>query len=256
MAFNSCLDNSHKIMTKLRLITLSLIVFLTGCGYETLYSNLDEQQANEMLALLLTQGIQAKKTGLDQQWTLQIQRSNLPKAIDLLKSEGYPRKQFESLGDVFKKEGFVSSPVEERARLLHALSQELSNTLSTIDGVVTARVHLAIPERRVLSDETTPSSASVFIKYRSGSEVANQAASIKALVVNSIEGLPYDNVTVTFFASTPKLTSVTPKSTDQVNLAGLPQNAVLTIGGTSIILMLVIAIRKRMRVKTQVILKR
>jgi type III secretion protein J len=81
------------------------------------------------------------------------------------------------------------------------MSQELSHTLSAIDGVVVARVHLAIPESRPLSDRKPLSSASVFIKYRPGSQVVDKTAAIKALVVNSVEGLPYENVTVTFFAS-------------------------------------------------------
>lgn len=152
-----------------------------------------------MLAVLLSNGIDARKVGLGESLEIQTARSDLPQAISLLSERGYPRPEFESLGEVFKREGFVSSPLEERARLLYALSQELSQTLSTIDGVVTARVHLAIPEQRVLSDDIKPSSASVFVKYKPGSPVAEQAALIKALVVNSIEGLPYDNVTVTFF---------------------------------------------------------
>ena len=112
-------------------------------------------------------------------------------------------RAYQSLGEVFRKEGFVSTPLEERARLLYALSQELSRTVSAIDGVVIARVHLAIPERNPLSEEKPLSSASIFIKHKPGSQVVNKAASIKALVVNSVEGLPYDNVTVTFFASDP-----------------------------------------------------
>ena len=87
--------------------------------------------------------------------------------------------------------------------LLYALSQELSRTVSAIDGVVVARVHLAIPEQRPLSEQRSPSSASVFIKHKPGSQVVSKAASIKALIVNSVEGLPYENVTVTFFASEP-----------------------------------------------------
>lgn len=181
------------------LFILACAVVLFGCGQETLYSRLDEREANEMLAVLLSNGIDARKVGLGESLEIQTARNDLPKAIALLSERGYPRQEFQSLGDVFKREGFVSSPLEERARLLYALSQELSHTLSNIDGVVTARVHLAIPEQRVLSDEVKPSSASVFVKYKPGSPVAEQAALIKALIVNSIEGLPYDNVTVTFF---------------------------------------------------------
>lgn len=182
-------------------ISLLLIaaLALAGCGQETLYSQLDERQANEMLAILLSNDIDARKVGIGDSLELQTARSDLPTAIELLSEHGYPRQEFQSLGEVFKREGFVSSPTEERARLLYALSQELAQTLSAIDGVVTARVHLAIPEQRVLSDEIKPSSASIFVKHRPGSPVAEQAALIKALVVNSIEGLPYDNVTVTFF---------------------------------------------------------
>ena len=176
---------------------------LAGCSRDPLYSKLDEQQANEMLAVLVGAGIDASKTPADEGWSIEVARSGVPQAMKVLKAEGYPHEAYQSLGDVFRKEGFVSTQLEERARLLHALSQELSRTISAIDGVVVARVHLAIPERNPLSDDKPLSSASVFIKHKPGSQVVNKAASIKALVVNSVEGLPYDNVTVTFFASDP-----------------------------------------------------
>jgi type III secretion protein J len=182
---------------------MMVAMMLVSCGYDTLYSDLDEQQANEMLALLLSHDISGRKSRIDKTWQLEIAESDLPAAMQILKSRGYPRDDFESLGQVFKKEGFVSSPLEERARLLHGLSQELSRTLAQIDGVIVARVHLAIPERRALSDTRTPSSASIFIKHRADAEIALQTAAIKALVVNSVEGLPYENVTVSFFTADP-----------------------------------------------------
>jgi len=185
-------------------------LLLSACGREPLYTDLDQQQANEMLAVLLHADIDARKTRVDKSWSIEVGRSKLPKAMEVLKAEGFPHEKFDSLGQVFHKEGFVSTQLEERARLLYALSQELSKTISQIDGVVVARVHLAIPERRPLSNERSPSSASVFIKYKPGSQVANKAASIKAMVVNSVEGLPYENVTVTFFASEPMVASGRP----------------------------------------------
>lgn len=187
-------------MTRIaKTLTVVILILLSACGYETLYSSLDEQQANEMLALLLSDGIECRKKSIDKNWALQIERRDLPRAVELLKFHGYPRDNYQSLGDIFKKEGFVSSPLEERARLLHGLSQELGRTLSSIDGVITARVHLAIPEKNILSDEKAPSSVSVFIKHLPRAKINNQVASIKALVVNSVEGLSYDNVTVTLF---------------------------------------------------------
>jgi type III secretion protein J len=79
------------------------------------------------------------------------------------------------------------------------MSQEISNTLTNIDGVVTARVHLNIPEKNPLQDKPQPASAAVFIKHRPDRNLAGQITQIKALVVNSVEGLAYDNVTVALF---------------------------------------------------------
>jgi len=233
-------------MTTTRFFILLAAVVIAGCGSETLYSNLSEREANEMLAVLLSNGIEARKVGYADTLEVQTARSDLPAAIELLSEHGYPREEFQSLGDVFQREGFVSSPTEERARLLYALSQELARTISTIDGVVTARVHLAIPERRALSETISPSSASIFIKYRPGAAVADQAASIKALVVNSIEGLPYDNVTVSFFPASRAHRTVALRTHDEVRLAGLsPNTRTAAIGLVFLVIVALAAFARR-----------
>jgi len=79
------------------------------------------------------------------------------------------------------------------------MSQEISNTIANIDGVITARVHLVVPERNPLLDKPQPAAAAVFIKHRPERNLSGQISQIKALVVNSIEGLAYDNVTVALF---------------------------------------------------------
>jgi type III secretion protein J len=185
-------------------VMVTVLFGIVGCTDQVLYSNLSEREANEMIALLYKKGISASKSsGSDHTYSISTERDRFSHAIELLRSQGYPRNHFESLGEVFKKEGFVSSPLEERARLNYAQSQELARTIESIDGVVLARVHLALPKENDLTETSKPSSASVFLKHRRGIDLSGRESQIKALIVNSIEGLPYENVTVAMFTTEP-----------------------------------------------------
>jgi len=192
--------NVNTLLRRLSTVApLAVALLLCACAKQELYSSLSERQANEMIAVLKTAGIDADKDVKEGQYSISTASGDFPNAIRTLSSQGYPRETYDSMGKVFKREGFVSSPLEERARLLFAMSQEISNTLTNIDGVVTARVHLNIPEKNPLADKPQPASAAVFIKYRPDRNLAGQVTQIKALVVNSVEGLSYDNVTVALF---------------------------------------------------------
>lgn len=176
-----------------------LLCLLAGCSSQELYGQLSERQANEMVAVLRSAGIGAEKQSRDGRFSVLTAQGDFADAVRILNAQGYPRETFDTMGKVFKREGFVSSPLEERARLVHAMSQEISNTIANIDGVVTARVHLVMPERNPLADKARPSAAAVFIKHRPDKDLSSQTTLIKALVVNSLEGLSYDNVTVALF---------------------------------------------------------
>jgi type III secretion protein J len=180
-------------------LALGTALLLGGCSGQELYTQLSERQANEMVAVLRQAGIDADKKVADGRFSVLTPRGDFSDAVRVLNAQGYPRESFDTIGKVFKREGFVSSPLEERARLVHALSQEISNTIASIDGVVTARVHLVVPDRHPLLDKPQPAAASVFIKHRPDRDLTPQVTQIKALVVNSLEGLSYDHVTVALF---------------------------------------------------------
>lgn len=188
-----------------RWLAPGLLVLLAACSQQELYGQLNERQANEMVAVLRNAGLVAEKTLArdGKSFAVNTTAHDFSRAVEVLHAGGFPRDAFDNLGQVFKKEGFVSSPLEERARFTHALSQELSSTLSNIDGVVQARVHVSVPEKNPLADKPAPATASVFIKHRPGVDLSQQLGKIKALVVNSMEGLPYDNVTVALFPAEP-----------------------------------------------------
>jgi type III secretion protein J len=179
------------------LIALACLFVLTGCE-EALYSSLQEQEANEVLAALSAEGIAARKERLEgNNWQVSVDGSRLGVALALLRSQGLPREHRATLGDVFQKQGLVSTPSEERMRYIFAVSQELSQTLSEIDGVVAARVHVVIPENDPLSTKIRPSSAAVFIKYRPDANLKLLSPTVKDLVAHGIEGLSHDQVALT-----------------------------------------------------------
>lgn len=168
---------------------------LAGCKVD-LNTNLSEQEANQIIAILLENGIEADKVIAKEGVSVQIDKKDMLAAINMLKQSGYPKKERESLGSVFQKTGIMSSPFEERARFIYALSQELSQTLNEIDGVYTARVHIVLPDDPDLGERIVPSSAAVFIKHRAGLDLDFFIPQIKRLVSNAIEGVSYDKVSV------------------------------------------------------------
>lgn len=182
------------------ILMIFLFLLLAGCNQVELYSGLDELDANQMQAILLRQGINCDKTvDKEMMCSLHVAKSQLAAAVEILEGFGYPRKKFMDMGEIFKKEGLVSSPQEDRIRFVYALSQEVAKTISLIEGVVNARVHIVLPENDPLSEYFQPSSASVFIKYQQNMDIGKFIHPIKQLVVNSIEGLNYEKVSVVPF---------------------------------------------------------
>ena len=183
------------------ILLFSMCFILIGCKTE-LYSGLTEKEGNEMLSILMDSGIEVEKVfnKKEREITLLVSTGEVSKSVKVLGSLGYPQEKFSSVGDIFPKDGLISSPTEERARYTYSMTQDLSATLSMIDGVVAARVHIVLPQDQdKLSDIIFPSSASVFIKYTSELELSGFVTKVRTLVGNSIEGLELDKITVSLF---------------------------------------------------------
>jgi type III secretion protein J len=184
-----------------------LLALVAACDNRVeLISSVSESEANEALAALLDGGVKAGKiAGKEGVVSLDVAQSEVSKAIGILRVEGLPRERYAKMGEIFRKEGLISSPLEERARYIWALSQEISSTLSQIDGVIKARVHVVLPERSAGGDPSLPSSAAVFIKHKTGVNLEDSVAQIKRLVANSIPGLSGEKVSVILIASNGKV---------------------------------------------------
>ncbi|MDR1456742.1 MAG: type III secretion inner membrane ring lipoprotein SctJ [Puniceicoccales bacterium] len=211
-----------KIGKKLRNLALgALLLAVTGCGKSPLYSNVSERQANEMISILRTRNMEVGKiAGAENMWTVMVANTDFSNAVEILNLFGYPRDDFSTLGKVFQKSGLVSSPTEERARFMYAISESISETISHITGVVTARVNIVLPTTNNFTEAITPSSASVFILYRQGTNIEDSVRDIKNLVTNSIEGLSYDKVSVALFQA-PVVSDVISEGNQMINFLGI-----------------------------------
>ncbi|GAA4031367.1 type III secretion inner membrane ring lipoprotein SctJ [Actimicrobium antarcticum] len=167
-----------------------MLTLLWGCSQiANLETNLHDTDANEIVALLRHNGIEAKKVTAKEGITLTVRELDVSRATDLMRAAGLPKRSLSNLGTVFKKEGMISTPLEERVRYIHALSQELEFTLQQFDHVVSARVHVVLPERIAPGEPIQPSSAAVFIKYTEPFDEDTNIPRITNLVASSIPGL-------------------------------------------------------------------
>lgn len=95
------------------------------------------------------------------------------------------------------KQGITASEFRQRIDYQRALEGELVKTITAIDGVSAANVHLVIPKEDLFSDDARHPSASVLVKSPPGKRLApNQVQAVVHLVSSSVEGLEPDQVTI------------------------------------------------------------
>jgi type III secretion protein J len=214
-------------------------IFLLGCQ-EVLHTRLSELEANEVLAILAEEGIEAKKIpGDEQSWSISIDNSEFARAIKTLKQRGLPREKFESMGKIFKKDSLYSSANEERIRYQYAVQQELNDTLQRIDGVIDARVQFVLPANDPFASQAKPSSASVFIKHRKDMDFNMIKPTIRNLVRASIEGLSDEQIELSFFSAQDRVLLPNNSTATQIARSG---GALFWIASVSTLILLIAAV--------------
>jgi len=191
------------------LLAILLLPGISACGEEVLLHRLEEAQANQVLVALGDAGVTARKdrdTGDETAFQVAVRPSEASRARSVLSARDLPRARSPGFSDLFGSAGLVPSPLEEHARYLHALSGELSRTVEAFDGVIGARVHLALPVPDPLRPEArrTPH-ASVLVKCRpdARSRIEEQAEGLRRIVAGAAEGLEPPAVAIVIAESAP-----------------------------------------------------
>ncbi len=189
----------QKAVTILGIIALAIggVFFFRWAStpaYAPLYSNLAAADASAIVEQLNATGTPYKYANAgttilvpgDAVYDLRVQMSG----------EGLPAGE-DTGYSLLDKQNLSTSEFRQRVDYQRALEGELNSTLKAIDGVETAIVRLAMPEKDVFADEDGNPTASVLIKPRMGEELSSQQVrGIVHLVASSVEGLDPKDVTV------------------------------------------------------------
>src|SRR5574337_417766 len=99
--------------------------------------------------------------------------------------------------EIFDRTTLGTTDFVQRLNYQRALQGELARTIGQLKEVTAARVHLALPQPSVFTEQEKPATASVVLNLRPGARLTpEQVRGIVHLVSSSVEGLNADRVTV------------------------------------------------------------
>lgn len=99
--------------------------------------------------------------------------------------------------ELFDKSNFGMTEFTEKMNYQRAIQGELTRTICQLRPVMSARVHISIPQDNVFASEQEPAKASVALKLRRGMPLSDeQVGGVIHLVSSAVEGLKPENVDV------------------------------------------------------------
>ncbi|MDX1922985.1 MAG: flagellar basal-body MS-ring/collar protein FliF [Alphaproteobacteria bacterium] len=160
-----------------------------------LYSGLDPSDGGAIVSQLDTMKIpyEVSNNGT----SIKVPTEQVGKLRMNMAQQGLPRGG--SIGyEIFdQKDGFSTTSFVQNINQLRALEGELARTISTVNQVQSARVHLVLPKHEMFSQNDQKASASVFLKVRGGATLGKeQVGAIRQLIAAAVPNLQTDNISI------------------------------------------------------------
>ena len=179
------------------LVLLGLVFFITWIGqteYSVLYSDLSADDAGEIVTKLKEGKVDYKLT--EGGATIMVPAEKVYELRLELAAQDLPRNGTVGL-EIFDKTNFGKDKFTEKMDYQRAIQGELSRTINQLQGVEDSRVHLAIPEKRLLTEMEKEPTASVVLYMAPGKVLSHgQIQGILHLISSSVEGLKPENISI------------------------------------------------------------
>ncbi len=183
---------------QVRAASLLALLGLAGCTVPVAYG-LEEDEANGVAVALQHAGLDATKEvdpTAEGHFRVLVARDDSSAALGVLRDEQLPRKKPKGVLDAIGQGSLVPSRAAEHAQFLAGLGGDLESSLLGIDGILSARVHLQVPEPDPLRSGTPEkATASVLIGHR-GATPPLASDAVARLVAGGVPGLAVDQVSV------------------------------------------------------------
>src|ERR1700735_5652331 len=177
-----------------------LVLWSQGQNYSVLYGQLSERESGQVMYALTAAGIDFK---LNPSGAVSVPESKVQEARIRLASQGLPQSDSMGIEMIQKDSALGNSTLMESARYQSVLETELARTIIKVQGVQSARVHLALPKPSVFLRDSHRATASVMLQLYPGRVLdQGQVAAIVHLVASSVPDLGASDVTVVDQAGT------------------------------------------------------
>jgi flagellar M-ring protein FliF len=179
----------------LSVMAFAVLIFVANrTDYRPLFTNLTAEDAGEIVKKLKDNKTPFQVTA-DGKGIL-VPADKVYELRLTLASEGLP--QGGGVGfEIFDRKSFGMTEFVQKLNYQRALQGELSRTISQLNGVEQARIHLVIPEKSLFKENEKPATASIVLKMKSNHSLRdNEVQGVVHLVASSIEGLDPDHVTI------------------------------------------------------------
>jgi flagellar M-ring protein FliF len=171
-----------------------LVMWSQGQNYTVLYGQLSERESGQVMDALTAAGIEFK---LNPSGAVSVPETKVQEARIRLASQGLPQSDSMGIEMIQKDSALGNSTMMETARYQSVLETELARTIIKVQGVQSARVHLALPKPSVFLRDAHKATASVMLQLYPGRRLEpGQVAAIVHLVASSVPELSASDVTL------------------------------------------------------------
>ncbi len=172
-----------------------VVVQISGNEYVVLYSDLELPDSKQIVDKLDSSGVdyRLEKNGTEILVPAsEVNRLRLD-TVDFALGSGVSGVGYEVFDNT---DALGSTNFVQNVNLLRALEGELARTISSVENIRSARVHLVMPKREIFSREEQKPSASVIIKTKEGPLNPQSIQAIQKLIAAAVPKLDMKDISI------------------------------------------------------------